>query len=148
MTTKREQVLAAVEAALTAGLAVSAPGCVVVRNPDRALEVAEAGLVVLRDGDPGEPEVVLSPASYLYQHRADIEIYVQAGERAARIAKLDALTASIGTILAADRTFGGLCDDSRPEAPSLDEQAPEGAATISAALCGLTLIYHTTDPLA
>jgi hypothetical protein len=29
--------------------------------------------MTLRDGDPGEPEVMFSPLRYHYQHRAEIE---------------------------------------------------------------------------
>ncbi|MCV0428716.1 MAG: hypothetical protein K5905_24945 [Roseibium sp.] len=33
--------------------------------------VPAEGLLILRDGEPGEPEVTLSPLRYHYQHRAD-----------------------------------------------------------------------------
>ena len=32
-----------------------------------------AGLLILRDGDPGDPEVTLSPLRHHSQHRAKIE---------------------------------------------------------------------------
>ena len=35
--------------------------------------VPAEGLLILRDGEPGEPEVPLSPFAYHYQHRAEIE---------------------------------------------------------------------------
>ncbi len=35
--------------------------------------VPSAGLLILRDGEPGDPEVTLSPLRYHYQHRAEIE---------------------------------------------------------------------------
>lgn len=31
-----------------------------------------AGLLILRDGEPGEPEVTLSPLAYHYQHRTSL----------------------------------------------------------------------------
>ena len=66
------------------------------------------GLLILRDGEPGEPEVTLStPLAYHYQHRAEIEAVVQGDDRDAAF---DTLCASIGAALAADRTLGGLCD--------------------------------------
>ena len=50
-----------------------------------------AGLLILRDSDPGEPAVTLSPLRYHYQHRAEIEAVVQAG--AGRDAGFDTLAA-------------------------------------------------------
>jgi hypothetical protein len=41
--------------------------------------VPPAGLLILRDGDPGEPAVTLSPLRYHYQHHAEVEAVVQAG---------------------------------------------------------------------
>jgi hypothetical protein len=39
------------------------------RNLAKAERLPPGGLAVIRDGDPGEPEVSLSPLSYLYSHR-------------------------------------------------------------------------------
>jgi hypothetical protein len=43
--------------------------------------VPAAGLLILRDGEPGEAAVTLSPLRYRYQHRAEIEAVVQGGDR-------------------------------------------------------------------
>ena len=40
--------------------------------------IPAAGLIILRDGKLGEPEVTLSPLRYHYQHRAELEVVVQA----------------------------------------------------------------------
>ena len=75
--------------------------------------VPAAGFLILRDGDPGEPAVTLSPQRYHYQHCADIEAVVQAGT--GRDAAFDALASGVGVALSADRTLGGLCvTGSRP----------------------------------
>jgi transposase len=65
--------------------------------------VPAEGLLILRDGEPGEPEVTLSPLAYHYQHPAEIEAVVQGADR---VAAFDTLIASIGAALAADRTLG------------------------------------------
>ena len=72
--------------------------------------------LVRRDGDPGEPEVTLSPLRYHYQHRAEIEAVVQGTDLDAAF---DTLTASIGAAIAADRTLGGLCDWVEAEAQNV-----------------------------
>jgi len=109
MPTPRETILAALLARLSALPATALRGEVL---PER---VPAEGLLILRDGEPGEPEVTLSPLRYHYQHRAEIEAVVQGADRDA---VFDTLTASIGAALAADRTLGGLCDwiEADPEA--------------------------------
>lgn len=99
MPTLRETILTALHARLSALPATALRGEVF---PER---VPAEGLLILRDGEPGDPEVTLSPLAYHYQHRAEIEAVLQG---AARDIDFDALTASIGSALAADRTLGGL----------------------------------------
>ena len=107
--------------------------------------VPALGLLILRDGEPGEPEVTLSPLAYHYQHRAEIEAVVQGPDRDVLF---DTLTASIGTALAADRTLGGLCDWVEAEAPQPVDLPVEGAASLKAAVIPVLLHYSTADPLA
>jgi hypothetical protein len=102
--------------------------------------------MILRDGEPGEPGVTLSPLRYHYQHRAEIEIEaVVQGE--GRNTTFDALCVSIGAVIAADRTLGGRCDWIEPEAPRSIDLPVEGAATFKAAVIPLILHYSTADPL-
>lgn len=139
MPTPRETVLAALHARLSAPSAIALRGDVL---PER---VPVAGLLILRDGEPGEPEVTLSPLRYHYQHRAEIEAVVQG---ASRDAAFDTLCASIGVAIAADRTLGGLCDWIEAEAPRPVDLAVEGAASLKAAVIPVILHYSTADPLA
>ncbi len=139
MPTLRETILQALLTALQTVPAAVLRGDVL---PER---VPAEGLVILRDGEPGEPEVTLSPPAYHYQHRAEIEAVVQGG---ARDAAFDALCASIGAALAADRTLGGLCDWVEAEAPRPVDLPVEGAASLKAAVIPVVLHYTTADPLA
>jgi len=107
--------------------------------------VPAAGLLILRDGDPGEPAVTLSPLRYHYQHRAEVEALVQTST--GRDAAFDALAAGVGTAIAADRTLGGLCDWAEAEAPRPVDLALDGAVTLKAAVIPIVLHYTTTDPL-
>ena len=108
--------------------------------------IPPAGLIILRDGQPGEPEVTLSPLRYHYQHRAELEVVVQAGT--GRTTAFDTLIAAIGTALEADRTLSGLCDWVEPEAPASVDLPIEGAAALKAAIVTVVLHYTTTGPLA
>ena len=139
MPTLRENILNALHARLLALPAIALRGEVL---PER---VPSGGLIILRDGEPGEPEVTLSPLRYHYQHRAEIEAVVQAS---ARDAAFDALSSSIGTVIAADRTLGGRCDWVEAEAPRPVDLPIEGAASLKAAVIPVILHYSTADPLA
>ena len=140
MPTLRETILAALHARLSALSATALRGEVL---PER---VPTDGLLILRDGEPGEPEVTLSPLRYHYQHRAELEVVVQAGT--GRASAFDDLVAAIGTALEADRTLGGLCDWIEPEAPASVDLPVEGAAALKAAVITVVLHYTTTGPLA
>ena len=138
MPTPRETILTALHARLSTLPATVLRGEVL---PER---VPSGGLLVLRDGEPGEPEVTLSPLAYHYQHRAEIEVVVQSGDRDAAF---DTLCAGIGMTLAADRTLGGLCDWVEAEAPRPVDLPVEGAASLKAAVIPVVLHYTTADPL-
>lgn len=139
MSTQRETILAALHARLKT---LAAP---VLRGDVLPERIPATGLIVLRDGKPGEPEVALSPLTYFYEHRAELEVVIQAG--ADRDTLFDALTVSIGTALAADRTLGGLCDWVEAEAPEPVDLPIEGAAALKAAVIIVVLHYASPDPL-
>jgi hypothetical protein len=139
MPTTRELVLTALHVRFSALPATTLRGDML---PER---VPAAGLLILRDGEPGEPEVTLSPLCYHYQHRAEIEAVVQG---ATLDATFDTLCASIGAALAADRTLGGLCDWVEAEAPRPVDLPIDGAATLKAAMIPVILHDSTADPLA
>lgn len=122
------------------------PGAKVLRNAILPEKVPAAGVVILRDGDPGPPEVWLSPPSYYYEHRAEVEVVVD-GNPTARDAAFDALRLAIGAALAADRTLGGLCDYITPEAPEPVLLTIDGNEGLKAAVIPVILAYATTDPL-
>ena len=138
MPTPRETILTALHARLSALPATALRGEVL---PER---VPAAGLLILRDGDPGEPEVTLSPLRYHYQHAAEIEAVVQGGDRDEAF---DALCASIGAVIAGDRTLGGLCDWIEAEAPRPVDLPVEGAAGLKAAVIPVILHYTASDAL-
>ena len=140
MTSTRETILAALHVRLQP-LAATA-----LRDEVLPERIPPAGLIILRDGEPGEPEVTLSPLRYHYQHRAELEVIVQTpGSRATAF---DVLITSIGTALASDRTLGGLCDWVEPEAPASVALPVEGAISLKAAVITIVLHYSTSNPLA
>jgi len=137
--TPRETILTAL-----ADLLRSVPYVPVLRGEVLPERVPADGLLILRDGEPGEPAVTLSPLRYHYQHRAEIEAVVQ-GE--GRNTSFDALCASIGAVISADRTLGGRCDWVEAEAPRPVDLPVEGAASLKAGVITIVLNYSTNDPL-
>ena len=139
MPTIRESILAALHARLQPLVAT------VLRDEVLPERIPPDGLIILRDGQPGDPEVTLSPLRYHFQHRAELEVIIQSAND--RATAFDTLIAAIGTALAADRTLGGLCDWIEAEAPASVDLPVEGAVSLKAAVVTVLLHYTTADPL-
>jgi hypothetical protein len=141
---KAEQVLDVLKALLE-----TVPDALVQRNSVLPEKIPDGGLVILRDGDPGEPEQALGGfGSTYYQHTIDIEVYVEDGDAVARDAAFDDLLQQIGVALEADQTLGGLAFGltyGRPE-PSIEAVA--GAPAIKTATLSVTVDYESDAPLA
>ncbi len=142
MPTPRETILQALFAALQ-----TVPGATVLRGALLPERIPAGGLLILRDGDPGTPEVTLSPLQYHYQHRAEIEVIVQGKTPAARDAAFDILLAELASAITAGRALGGLCDWVEAEAPQPVDLPVEGAEALKAAIVPVILTYTTADPL-
>ena len=142
MPTPRETILQALLAALEA-----VPDATVLRGAILPERIPAGGLLILRDGDPGTPEVTLSPLQYHFDHRAEVEVIVQGKTPAARDAAFDTLLATLATAITLDRTLGGLCDWGEAEAPQPVDLPVEGAEGLKAAIVPIILTYTTADPL-
>ena len=141
---KAEQVLEGLRAALE-----TVSGGVVQRNSVLSEKVPGGGLIILRDGDPGEPEQTLGGfGSTYYQHAVEIEVYVEEGDAAARDAAFDDLLQQIGVALAADPTLGDLAFGITYGRPEPAIEAVAGAPAIKAATLTVTADYESDAPLA
>lgn len=143
MSSKREQVLDALKGLIGTAL----PDADVKRNLAKPERIPPGGLVIMRDGEPGDPEVMLSPLTYVYTHRIPVEISVYESASDPREAVFDTLLGMIGTAIAADRTLGGLCDFLEAEAPTTDDIETAGAVAGRWADIAILAVYGTTDPL-
>jgi len=139
MSTHREQVLAAIALRLE-----TVAGLTVRRNEVLPEKIPTGGLVILRDGDPCEPDVVLSPLTYLWRHAAPVEIVVQHGDAVERDRLPASLLKAATVALLTDRNLGGLADWLEASPPSADLLPVEGAAAIKAATFTVTIHYATT----
>jgi hypothetical protein len=140
---KAEQVLEGVKALLE-----TIPDAVVERNSVLPEKVTDAGLIILRDGDPGEPEETLGGfGSTYYQHAIEIEVYVEEGDAAARDAAFDDLLQRIGVALEADPTLGGLAFSLTYGRPEPATETVAGAPAIKSATLTVTVDYESDAPL-
>jgi hypothetical protein len=140
---KAEQILEAIKALLE-----TVPGVAVERNSVLPEKVPAGGLIILRDGDPGEPEQALGGfGSVYYQHAVEIEVYVEEGDAAARDAAFDALLQQIGVALEANPTLGGVAFGLTYGRPEASVEAVAGAPAIKSATLTVTVDYETAAPL-
>jgi hypothetical protein len=137
----RETILTAL-----AHLLRTVPHVPVLRGEVLPERIPPSGLMILRDGNPGEPGVPLSPLMCHYQHRAKLAVIVQTGED--RDGRFDRLIGRIGAAIAADRTLRGRCEWVEAEAPEPVDLPVEGAASLKAAVVPIILPYATGDALA
>ena len=140
---KPEQVLETIKALLT-----TVPNAKVERNTALPEKIPTGGLIVLRDGDPGEPETALGGfGGVYYSHGIEIELYIEDGDATARDAAFDGLVQAIGTALEADPTLGDLAFGMTYGRPETNTEAVAGAPAIKSGVMAVTVEYETTSPL-
>lgn len=144
--TKRLEVLQAVKAMIEAAL----PGMTVIglENEGSAPErIPPNGRVIVRAGDPGVPEVDLSPIVYNYEHQIPLEIATyQSGTLSAEEA-LDGILDDIADAIVADRFIGGVVNFLDGYAPETNDIYVAGAEIARGADLILVASYSTDKPL-
>jgi hypothetical protein len=140
---KAEQVLEALRTLLE-----TVPGATIDRNSVLPEKIPDGGLIILRDGDPGEPEQALGGfGSTYYQHAVEIEVYLEEGDAAARDADFDALLQQIGAALEVDPTLGGVAFGLTYGRPETSIESIAGAPAIKSATLTVIVDYETNTPL-
>jgi len=141
---KAEQVLEAIKALLE-----TVPDAVVERNSVLPEKIPDGGLIILRDGDPGEPEQALGGfGSTYYQHAVEVKVYVEDSDAAVRDAAFDDLLQQIGAVLEADPTLGGLAFGLTYGRPETSIEAVPGAPAIKSATLAVAVDHASDAPLA
>ncbi|HER26620.1 MAG TPA: acyl-CoA transferase [Rhodospirillales bacterium] len=140
---KPEQILEKIKVLL-----ITVPGAKVERNTAVPEKIPPGGLIVLRDGDPGGPEIALGGfGSVYYSHTIEIELYIEEGDAPVRDAAFDTLVQSIGTVLETDPTLGGLSFGMTYGRPDIDTEAVAGAPAIKTGTIIVTIEYETASLL-
>jgi len=74
---------------------------------ERAHRISPLGTVIIHFGDPGDPDIDLSPPIYHYEHRIPVQIAAAISATPLK-ERLDGIKGQIATAVFADRTLGGL----------------------------------------
>ncbi len=143
MTSTREYAIVTLFGQLRCAL----PDITILRNVVVPTTIPSEGLIILRDGDMGEPSMILSPPRYTYHHQVELEVIVQRADSDERDQQLDELLVTIGTALKGATQLDNSIDWLTVESPSLSTEPVEGAATLKAATVLITLEYVTDNPL-
>lgn len=125
--------------------ALRAEGIAVERNASLPHPIPPAGLVIFRDGEPGEPDITLHPRTEYYQHRAEIEVFVLASE--GDESTVYGICEKIREGVARNPGLSGRAAFCYPEAPELDRLDIEGAPRIIVGTFQLVIEYLVQDPL-
>lgn len=114
------------------------------RNRLRPERIPPEGLLILRDGEISEPDVLLSPLTYVWTHVARLELYSASGNSNTH---LDTLLMAVASVLSADPTLNDEIDQMEIGPPDFDGAAPEGGLDVKAAILPIRLFYETSNPL-
>ena len=142
MTSKKEQVLEYLKGLLATALAPTE----VKRNVETPEAIKPDGLIIIRDGEPGEPEQFLGGFSMcIYTHRIEVEIYCQ--KNTGLDNSYDQIVQKIGAALESNPYFGGLITGKSYGQPAPSNELIDGAADIKTAVLDLFVEYDTPSPL-
>ena len=118
------------------------------RNSVVPEKIPPGGLIILRDGDPGEPETTLGGfGNVYYSHNIEIELYIEEGDVTVRDTTFDTLVQSIGTVLRTNPTLDGLVFGMSYARPETDTEAVTGAPAIKTGTIIVTVEYETISLL-
>ncbi len=118
------------------------------RNESEPERIPKAGLIVIHDGDPGEPEITLGGFSHTYySHPIEIDIFVQEGKRIDRDAKFDELLQQIDMVLQNYPKLDGLVDGMTYGRPVTETQTIDGGAAVKSGTLIIEVDYETETPL-
>lgn len=119
----------------------------VYRNEEKTTKVDPDGTIKFWDGDSPDPEVLLSPVRYIYEHLVEVQVFYQDQDETIRRTKLDALLVSIGNLIRVDQTLGGNADYVEPFAPEISNEQISGGETIAVASFNILVQFSTSNPL-
>ena len=144
MTSKREQVISSLHNKLKI---LESATISIYRNPDKPQKIPAGGIIILRDGGGEEPEVLLSPLTYIYEHSISIEVMINNAYADRQGTTLDDLLMIIENLILNNRSMNGLAEWMEAQAPEFLQEAVDGAPAIRAATITVLARFSTNSPL-
>jgi hypothetical protein len=140
----RQRTLAfAALAALASLLAAAQPTAGVRRNGGLPLDVPAAGLLILRDGGVGEPDVTLGVRHWSWEAEPTLELFAQHADEATRRAALDGLVSTAVAAIEANRSLSGLVDWTEATLTETAHEHSDQAVAVARGVVAVTLHYQT-----
>lgn len=145
MTTSRaEDILEKLKTLLAAGCEAR-----VERNSVLPEKIPPSGLIVVYDGDPGDPEMVLGGFNNAYyEHQIEVVLYIEDGDPVQRDQKFDAMLRQIGQVLETNPKLDGLVSGLSYARPEAAIEPVLGAPAIKTGTLIIIAEYDTSSPLA
>jgi len=135
---KRESAILALKNTLSAPATFE-----VQRNTAIPTSPLSQGLVVIRDGESGEPEITMSPIEYHYEHQIQLEAFAVGIDLDLA---LDTLLGRIANLVEADKTLGGAVESLYLTAPNFDLTV-DSSIRCKAAGINVVVFFSTFSPL-
>lgn len=143
MKSKSENILQALFAVLQ-----TIEGLEVQRNTAVPVAIPESSLLILRDGEFGEPESSLGGfADYYFTHKAELEVYVQESDQLLRDTQSDEILQKVYAALTSDLTLGGLVLGMEITRDTARLEPIEGAEAIKFISLNITLEYQSNTSI-
>jgi hypothetical protein len=136
--------------ALKALIAAALPGAEVIGldGGDAApARIGPNGRVTVELGNPGTPEIDLSPLTYNYAHQIAATFEAPASDTQTGAEVIVSMLAAVSTAVVANRFLGGAVDFLDATAPDNFDDETDGAVVIRVAPAVFTAIYSTSQPL-
>ena len=146
MTTRREAALGALVQVLIDHF--QPLGVEVVRNQDGRRKIPQGGLVILHDGEEVTRESYLGPPHHVITWAAEINVFAQSADSAARDQVLDDILSEMPLALLGQETLGGTVDWARLDGEvGLVLEPVEGGENIKAAIISVYFEYGSDNPI-
>lgn len=143
MTSKTETILQTLFVELSSNLTTAC-----LRNAAVPEIIPTQGLVILRDGNPGEAETALGGFGVVYySHEVEIEIYVAEGDQGTRDTQFDQIITNIGIVLDQNPDLNGLIYGITVSRPDVSVEGITGAHAIKSGVMSVIVDYETSGAL-
>jgi hypothetical protein len=109
--------------------------------------IGPSGRVIVRPGDPGDPEIDLSPVIYNYLHPIPVEFASYGTDTLTPSKAVDAMLEAVSAEIEGDRFLGGLVDYLDATAPETADLYTDAATVAHEAAADIVATYSTPHPL-